>query len=130
MKHFASQLAAALAGPPVRPQSDLVRATGMTKSKISRILSSFIACSREDLDALLAAFPDRKTKANLVSAYLLDHASPSALAALRRQKDPWANLDVRSLSPKGQKALHKLLKSKHLAETERILTSLADAVGL
>jgi hypothetical protein len=131
MKHFAEELTALLAGPPRQQQTELADKVGMTKSKMSRILSDRISCDRETLDQILSGFVSRESKTRLVAAYLKDLASPGALALLRGGSgDQWAGVEFNRLSKKGDAALRGLLKSDHLMDFEKIVINLATAFGV
>ncbi len=103
---------------------------GMTKSKLSRILSGRIAVDKQTLDQFLAAIPPANRR-RIVIAYLQDAISQQAIAALKVQAsvDPWAAVQFRHLSPKGEKALRFLLESPELQRVERIFIDLAGAFG-
>src|SRR6266404_3716458 len=103
MKHFSRQLRLVLAGPPAITQTQLCSKARLVKSKLCRVLQDVIACDRPTLSAILKAVPDKKSKRDLLNAYLQDVATPDCLALLRQNGDAWAGLQLDTLSPKGQK---------------------------
>ena len=131
MKHFSKALGDAMVGPPRISQTEVADRAHLLKSKLSRLLAGKHACDAQTLDAVLSAFPDKQVRANLVSAYVRDLISDSALEVLQAHapKSNWEGLEPR-LSGKGRQALKFLLKQKGLdSEIESLLIALARAIG-
>lgn len=119
-----------LAGPPKMTQIAFAKKAGMNHSKINRMLSDWIAPDRDSLAAILQALPRRDQKLRLISAYLEDICPKSALNMLRGSKDPWADLQLSSVSPKARHALKALLESHHHPAFEKLVIDLAIAFDL
>jgi hypothetical protein len=133
MKHFSKELAEYLAGPPRLRAYQFAQKCGMTKSKMSRILSDSIDVSRDTLDAMLDALPQAHAewRTRLVAAYIRDLVSPGAMLCLKSKgTSEWGNLQIAGLSPKGEAALKALVQSDHVRDVEKILINLAVAFGL
>jgi hypothetical protein len=129
MRRLAKEIENVLAGPPALNQTQFAQKCGMTKSKLSRILSGRITCDQHTVDVFLAAATDRDTKRRMVEAYIRDIVSPLALELLRPEgvKDPFQFLDLQpKLTPRCEKALKALLHSPDLAAVEHMIIGLAN----
>jgi hypothetical protein len=130
MKNFSKELLEYLAGPPRIVHTDFARKAGMTKSKLSRLLSGRFFCDRATLDAIVTAIPERDCKSRVVTSYIRDLISPATLACVEGNgKEPFADLTA-GLSRKGQAAVRALSRSDSLRDVERILIDLATALGV
>ena len=131
MKRLAREIENLLAGPPVTTQTEFAKRIGITKSKISRILSGRITCDQHTLDQLLVAATTREAKVQMITAFIQDLVSPLALELLRGDSngDMFGKLEVRKrLSPKGEKTIRAILHSPQLEAYERMLADLVDMV--
>jgi transcriptional regulator with XRE-family HTH domain len=131
MRNFTRELRAALAGPPKITQSDFAQRSGIERTKLNRILSDFTQASRDDLDAILAAFPDKaeETKMRLVNAFVKDLISYGAMMHLKVKGADKIAILPDGFSPQVLTALRKLVQSSRRLDAEPIILSLCKALS-
>lgn len=114
-------------------QDQFAQLVGWDPSKVSRMVNGENAFDADTVDRLLAAFPDKATRFDLVSAYLRDVTSPNMRAVFamkpREIKDK-NGLDGSGLSPRAVSALQFILKQAETGmEVENLFTGFAQAIG-
>ncbi len=133
MTHFSRALGKLLDEKQMT-QVFLSQMTGLSQGKISRLLSDVIRADREDLEALLTAFPEREDRRRLVTGHVLDEVPADGLDSIQSHGSSGvkegADIDLRSLSERGERALRYLLTLKRdIPSIEQIFVDLAIALG-
>ncbi len=132
MKTFAKELGDMLSEDLKLSQTDFAERIGMAKPKLCRLLKGSIQCNRSTLDTILSGLPE-ELRARLVNAYLRDHASPLALGYLRGKPEgtDWSKFEgANTLSRKERAVLQALLNSNYVSQVGKILTTLAETLGI
>lgn len=133
MKHFSEALKRVM-GDQVT-QVEMAALSGLNQVKISRLLSGHIRADRDDLAAILTAFPDANDRFQIVLGHVKDEVPEEALKEFTLEKSARAlkdapSYDMSSLSRTGSQALRFLLKLKHdIPSIEDVIVDLAKALG-